>query len=313
MNFWKWGPKTILHNLAKPPPHIYFQKSLHPTLHSTVPTYGTVQNDRPAAWYWLVVCGQLGRLLQRPLTDSQSVTADRQRLELSHIRTRSHKSSQVSAYKIAQKYNTMNIFKGSFEYTTVCQTAENPAKISKWEQKKFVLLKLVAIYEGPPDDRKKAVKRCHNLAPALSFFAARTVQAFLLRAFLYLMICIRVDWCLWCEYKRRTGHLPNPLFKLTFYYFVCKGGKRPIFVESGNSVWVLPRVQITVFFSGPDNSVWVLTQVKIARFFGGGSGTNVWVLPRVQMAGFIGGGSGNSVWVLPRLQMARFSVYTFMT
>ena len=92
-----------------------------------------------------------------------------------------------------------------------------------------------------------------------------------------------------------------------FRHFYC------IHVESGNSVWVLPRVQITVFFSGPDNSVWVLTQVKIARFFGGGSGTNVWVLPRVQMAGFIGGGSGNSVWVLPRLQMARFSVYTFMT
>ena len=156
----------------------------------------------------------------------------------------------------------------------------------KREQKMFVLLKLVAIYEGPPDDRKKAVKRCHNLAPALSFFAARTVQAFLLRAFVYLMICIRVEWCLWCEYKRRTGHLPNPLFKLTFYYFVCKGGKRPIFVESGNSVWILPRVQINVFFSGPDNSVWVLTQVKNCKIFwwwiwhqclGPAQSTNGWI------------------------------------
>ena len=67
----------------------------------------------------------------------------------------------------------------------------------------FVLLKLVAIYEGPPDDRKKAVKRCHNLAPALSFFAARTVQAFLLRTFLYLMYAL--GWSDACDVNIKEG------------------------------------------------------------------------------------------------------------
>ena len=53
----------------------------------------------------------------------------------------------------------------------------------------FVLLKLVAIYEGPPD--------------AHSFFAARTVQAFLLRTFLYLMYAL--GWSDACDVNIKEG------------------------------------------------------------------------------------------------------------